>query len=167
MHAGGRSTTWNKAWNRPGVKIAPAQASGLADAIDCRMMAREPTIAELVRRLGKVRAGRISPQWQAVVGGEIEQIRRELTKRVRANAQFVEAWREVAPTELRDHAWPGGVARGTLRIMAEGPGFRYRVEQWLRAGGRQALLQRCPASVRRVKVELETPDGGEDRSRPR
>lgn len=118
------------------------------------MMEREPKMSDLVRRLGKVRAGRIRPQWQAVVGGEVEQIRKELGKRVRANAQLVEAWRHVAPEELREHAWPRGVMRGTLHIEAEGPGFRYRVEQWLRAGGRRALLERCSASVKRVKVEL-------------
>ncbi|GAB4385669.1 MAG: hypothetical protein Kow0022_12490 [Phycisphaerales bacterium] len=126
-------------------------------------MAREPTIAELVRRLGRVRASRIAPQWQAVVGGEIELIRKELAKRVRANAQLVEAWRELAPAELRDHAWPEGVARGTLRIVAEGPGFRYRVEQWLGEGGRQALLARCSSSVKRVRVELAGTGPGECR----
>lgn len=117
-------------------------------------MERKAKMSELVQRLGKVRAGRIRPQWQAVVGGEIEQIRKELGKRVRANAQLVDAWREVAPGELRDHAWPAGLVRGTLRIETDGPGFRYRVEQWLRAGGRKALLERCSASVRRVKVEI-------------
>lgn len=115
-------------------------------------------MSDLVRRLGKVRAGRIRPQWQAVVGGEVEQIRKELGKRVRANAQLVEAWRAAAPEDVRDHAWPAGVVRGTLKIVAEGAGFRYRVEQWLRAGGRRALLEHCSASVKRIKVELAPTD---------
>ncbi len=121
-------------------------------------MEREPKISDLVRRLGKVRAGRIRPQWQAVVGGEVEQIRKDLAKRVKANAQLVEAWRAAAPAEMRDHAWPAGVVRGTLKIEAEGAGFRYQVEQWLRSGGRRTLLEHCSASVKRVKVELAATD---------
>ncbi len=87
------------------------------------------------------------------MGGEVEKVRKELEKRVRATGQLAEAWYELAPPELVDHARPTGVVRGTLRLEVDGPAFRYTLERWLKRGGQQALLQRCSASVRRVRVD--------------
>lgn len=116
-------------------------------------------MTSLVTRLGRLRAGRVKPDWATVMGGEVEKVRKELDKRVRGTTQLTEAWRELAPPELVDHAWPTGIARGTLKIAVEGAAFRYTLERWLKGGGQQALLSRCSASVRRVRVEMVARDG--------
>jgi hypothetical protein len=123
-------------------------------------MSREPRIPDLVSRLGRVRASRVKPDWAPVMGGEVEKVRKELGKRVRGTMQLTEAWRELAPPELVDHAWPTGIARGTLKIAVEGPAFRYMLERWLKSGGQAALLSRCSASIKRVRVETVARDGG-------
>jgi hypothetical protein len=122
-------------------------------------MEPEPTISALVTRLGRVRAGRVKPAWGAVVGGEVERARKELERRVRGSMAVTEAWRALAPADLVDHAWPTGIARGTLRIEVENAAFRYRLDRWLRGGGQGALLARCPASVRRVRLVTVRRDG--------
>lgn len=94
------------------------------------------------------------------MGGEVEKVRKELEKRVRATGQLAEAWYELAPPQLVDHARPTGVARGTLRLEVDAPVFRYRLERWLKGGGQRALLERCSSSVRRVRVDMVTRDNG-------
>ena len=124
-------------------------------------MADDQSISALITRLGKVRAGRVKPAWAPVMGGEVERVRKELEKRVRAAGQLTAAWYEIAPEDLRDHARPTGVSRGTLRLEVDGPAFRYRLERWLKSGGQKSLLERCSASVRRGRVEVVAGVNGE------
>lgn len=100
----------------------------------------------------RLRGFRVRPGPDRRASGAIDALRDDLGKRVRQTGGMVEAWRAVAPDELRERTAVGGFRRGVLTIEASDGSTRYLVQRWLRAGGERMLAGCAPATVRKVRV---------------
>lgn len=100
----------------------------------------------------KIRALRVRPPRDTTAAGAVGELHDALERQIKQTGGMGEAWRTVAPDNLRDKARVVSFQRGVLTIETPDTGTRYLIEQWLRAGGRQMLTGCAPATLRRVVV---------------
>jgi hypothetical protein len=102
---------------------------------------------EVLRRFRSVRGRDVS------IGGEVERVRRGLTRERSALGGLDSAWEDLAPPDLAPRVRvvrlsPGGVAT----LAATDAAAAYEADVWLRSGGLARLRSRCTSAIRRARV---------------
>jgi len=100
----------------------------------------------------KIRSLRVRPARDTSAAGVVGELRDKLEREIKQAGGMGEAWRTVAPDNLRDRARITSFQRGVLTIESPDAGTRYLIEQWLRGGGRQMLAGCAPGTIKRVVV---------------
>ncbi|MBK7403125.1 MAG: DUF721 domain-containing protein [Phycisphaerales bacterium] len=100
----------------------------------------------------KVRALRVRAERDLAASGAVGELRDKLEREFKQTGGMGEAWRTAAPSELASRTRVVSFTRGVLTIHAPDAATRYRVEQWLRGGGRQMLSGCAPTTIKRVVV---------------
>ncbi|KPK85779.1 MAG: hypothetical protein AMJ81_02760 [Phycisphaerae bacterium SM23_33] len=91
-----------------------------------------------------------------------------LAKRVRQIGALAAIWDECIPEYIRDHTALVNFARGTLTVAVDSAAHRYQLQERLRNGLQEAIRERFPGSVNRIRLvpgqfdSLDLPD----RNRP-
>lgn len=112
----------------------------------------EREIQQAAAAIEKVRSLRVRPPRETLAAGAVGELRDRLEREIKQTGGMGEAWRTVAPDALRDKARIASFQRGVLTIQTPDAATRFRVEQWLRAGGERMLAGCAPTTVRRVVV---------------
>lgn len=60
------------------------------------------------------------------------------------------------PTELTDRVRLAACSRGTLTLACASASTRYALDVWLRSGGEKRIKESTRASLKRIKVVLES-----------
>jgi hypothetical protein len=103
-------------------------------------------------RLARLRVLRNRPAPDLRVSGALAQEQRRLSKASRAVGGVARAWDLTAPESLRARCEVVGLARGVLTVRIADDSTRFAVDRWLRAGGRDLLASRTPATLTRVRL---------------
>ena len=112
----------------------------------------EREIQRAAAAIEKVRSLRVRPPRDTAAAGAVGEVREALEREIKQTGGMGEAWRARAP------APPGARARGITvqpgldRLAPQDPGRRFKVEQWLRGGGRAMLAGCAPGTIKRVVV---------------
>ncbi|MHC4717145.1 MAG: DciA family protein, partial [Planctomycetota bacterium] len=61
-------------------------------------------------------------------------------------------WDECIPEYIRDHTALVSLARGTLTVAVDSAAHRYQLRQLLRNGLEQAVRERLPGTLNRIKL---------------
>lgn len=109
-------------------------------------------ISQAAAAIEKIRALRVRPPRDTSAAGAVGELRDTLERQIKQTGGMGEAWRTVAPDNLRDKARITSFQRGVLTIETPDAATRYLTEQWLRAGGRQMLATCAPATLKRITV---------------
>jgi hypothetical protein len=103
--------------------------------------------------LARLRKYRAPAKRDLSIGGEVDRLRKQVTRRAGALGGLDEAWAEIVPPALAgvcraQRLTPGGV----LTVRATDSSAMYEMDQWVRGGGLGALRAACSATLRHVKV---------------
>jgi len=77
---------------------------------------------------------------------------RRLARRVRQIGRVSIVWDECIPEYIRDHTALVSFARGTLTVAVDSAAHRYQLQQLLRNGLEQAVRERIPGALDRIKL---------------
>lgn len=108
----------------------------------------------------RVRSLRVRAERDFAAAGAVGELRDKLEREIKQTGGMGEAWRTAAPSELAARTHVVSFTRGVLTVHSPDAATRYRVEQWLRGGGRQMLAGCAPATIRRVVVRAGAPQTG-------
>ncbi|OPX24371.1 MAG: hypothetical protein B1H04_02180 [Planctomycetales bacterium 4484_123] len=75
-----------------------------------------------------------------------------LARRVRQLGQLAAAWDECIPQYIREHTALVSYARGTLTVAVDSAAHRYRLQRLLQDGLEQAIRERLPSALRRIRL---------------
>jgi len=79
-------------------------------------------------------------------------VRGRLAKRVRQIGRLALAWDECVPGYLREHAALVRLSRGILTVAVDSAPHRYQLQQLLRSGLLDAIRERFPGALTRVRL---------------
>ena len=91
-------------------------------------------------------------------------MKRRLARRVRQVGGLSAAWDECIPAYIREHTALVSYARGVLTVAVDSAPRRYQLRMLLANGLEDAIRERCPGPLNRVKLTpgsfdtLEMPD---------
>lgn len=93
------------------------------------------------------------PETTSLIGESVARLMKHtLAKRAKQLGQIAQAWDEVVPDELKEHAALESYSRGTLTVIVDSASHRFRLHNLLESGHRQALSERCPCALNRIKI---------------
>lgn len=75
-----------------------------------------------------------------------------LAKRVRQIGALAAIWDECIPEYIREHTALVNFARGTLTVAVDSAAHRYQLQLRLRNGLQEAIRERFPGSVNRIRL---------------
>jgi predicted nucleic acid-binding Zn ribbon protein len=75
-----------------------------------------------------------------------------LAKRVRQIGVLAAIWDECVPEYIREHTALVNFARGTLTVAVDSAAHRYQLQVLLRNGLQEAIRERFPGSVNRIRL---------------
>ena len=79
-------------------------------------------------------------------------VRYRLARRVRQLGQLAAAWDECIPEYIREHTALVSYARGTLTVAVDSAAHRYQLQRLLQSGLEQAIRERLPGALRRIRL---------------
>ncbi|KKL57022.1 hypothetical protein LCGC14_2239580 [marine sediment metagenome] len=96
-------------------------------------------------------------------------MKHRLARRVKQIGHVCVVWDECIPEYIREHTALVGFSRGTLTVAVDSAAHRYQLQQLLRSGLQQAIRERLPQALNRVKLTPGNFDAIDmpDRQRPR
>ncbi len=116
--------------------------------------AKPVSLDPTVRALENLRRLRVRGDRSAPIGGELAEAAARLERTSESLGAVLEVWERVVPTEIRDRAWPSGLARRVLSVYVEDAATGYELSMWLRGGGEAALRAAAKTAITRVRVEV-------------
>lgn len=114
------------------------------------------SLPELTGRLESLRAHRVSRDAAASSADIFHDQGATLAKLERSLGDVGAAWAKTCPEELHAKSSILSLKRGVLTIGAEDSPTRFELDRHLRSGGERALIRASSASVRRIKVVLDS-----------
>ena len=112
----------------------------------------EREIQRAAAAIEKVRSLRVRPPRDTAAAGAVGEVREALEREIKQTGGMGEAWRALAPATQRAPAPGKRFQRRGGAIATPAAGAGYRVEQWLRGGGRAMLAGCAPGTIKRVVV---------------
>lgn len=116
----------------------------------------ERELAQAAASIEKIRGLRVREPRELLAGGAVEELRDRLAKEIKASKGMGEAWRTIAPDELRDRGRVKSFSGGVLTVLAADESAKYLIQRWLREGGERMLAGCAPETVKKVVVRTGT-----------
>jgi len=120
-------------------------------------MRRAGSAAGEIGRLQKFRARR---EPGIAVGVAARAVAEGLEREHRLTGGLAGAWAALCPAELAERSRVVRFAAGVVTVEVADGATRFRLDRWLRSGGRAALQARAGGGIRRVVMRV----GGEQRA---
>lgn len=115
------------------------------------MGARE--LEQAAASIEKIRLLRVRPPRDMAAAGAVGELRAQLEKEIKETKGMGEAWRTVAPDELRGRGRVKSFQRGVLTVVVADASAGYLLKRWLRDGGERMLAGCAPGTLKRVVVK--------------
>ena len=80
---------------------------------------------------------------------------RSLKKTNKQLVQIQEAWNELVPHQYHAVAIPIAFRGGILDVVVDGSPTAYQVNRLIRSGLLRQLQQRCPCTLRQIRIRIE------------
>ncbi len=111
----------------------------------------------------KIRLLRVRPPRDMAAAGVVGELRAQLEKEIKESKGMGEAWRTVAPDDLRDQGRVKSFQRGELTVVAANESVGYLIKLWLRDGGELMLAGCAPGTLKKGVVKVGSGAGESER----
>jgi len=117
-------------------------------------VSHRPDVSDAARRLEQLRAWRVRPERDTVVGPLIASTLADAQRARKQLGSFVELWESVLPDDLALHTRVTSLRSGVVQVTVDTSATAYELDRCLREGLEQQMRRAFGKTLLRVKITV-------------